>query len=181
MHTLAFAAALALAGSAQAPAGEARSVYTEISERDCTVLPASGEPGDEEDGLRCPGPAGYSLLALSGDLRATVTVVVPGGAEHALEFWNVITGSFSLLGPRAEWRARVIDGRLVPHALVVRVFALEDPEHPERRTSWLAVAKIGVEGSCVTDRIEAGADDNLRARATADTAATRPCLEPLQP
>ena len=104
-----------------------------------------------------------------------------GGVEQSLEFWNVITGSFSTLGPRAEWRARDIDGKPVPHALIVRVFAQEDPEHPERKTSWLAVAKIGAQGSCVTDRIEAGADDNLRARVAADTAAARPCLGSLQP
>ena len=156
--------------------GEPRSVYTEISQPPCALLPASGEPGDEEDGLRCKGPAGWDLLALSGDLRASVTLVAPDGKEHPLDYWRVITGSFSTLGPRAEWRVREIDGRPVPHALVVRVFANEDPDHPERRTSYLAVAKITALETCVTARIAAGADDNTRAREAADAAAARPCL-----
>ena len=181
MHTLAFGLALALAlkpgGASHAGAGEPRSVYTEISQPDCTLLPASGEPGDEEDGLRCQGPAGWQLRALSGDLRASVTLVPPRGKELPLDFWNVVTHGFSTLGPRAEWRVRDIDGQPVPHALVVRVFANEDPEHPERRTSYLAVAKITPSAACVSDRLTAGADDNARARAAADTAATRPCLD----
>ena len=178
MHSLAIALALASAPGTEtnAVAGEARSVYTEISDRDCALVPASGEPGDEEDGLRCKGPAGWELLALSGDLRASVTLVAPGGKEYPLDFWSVITPSFSTLGPRAEWRMRDIDGQSVPHALVVRVFANEDPDHPERRTAYLAVAKITDSETCVTDRIAAGPDDNVRARAAADVASTRPCL-----
>ena len=144
--------ALALASANAHAAAPARSVYTEISEPGCALIPSSEEP-NEEDGLRCKGPAGYELLALSGDLRATVTVVAPDGKEHALEFWDVITGGFSTLGPRAEWRVR--DGDGVPQALIVRVFASEDPDNPDRKTSWLAVAKITPEAICVTDRIAA--------------------------
>jgi hypothetical protein len=159
-------------------ASEPRSSYTEISPKDCELIPASDEPGDE-DGLRCPGPAGYGLLALSGDLRATVTIVAPDGSEHPLEFWQTISGHFSTLGPRAEWRLRESDG--IPRALIVRVFANEDPEHPDKRTSYLAVAKITPGETCVTDRILGGADDNARARAAADESANRPCVEALEP
>lgn len=95
----AFALAFLIGSGAQVQASEAHSLYTEISDKGCTLIPASGEPGDEEDGLRCKGPAGYQLLALSGDLRATVTVVAPDGKEHALDFWDVITRGFSSLGP----------------------------------------------------------------------------------
>ena len=174
--TLALALALPPGGGAHPGAGAPRSVYAEISEPSCALLPASGEPGDEEDGLRCEGPAGWKLLALSGDLRASITLVAPDGREHALDYWRVVTHAFSTLGPRAEWRVRDVDGRVVPYALVVRLFANEDPDQPGRRTSYLAVAKIGDAETCVTDRIAAGADDNARARAAADTAAARPCL-----
>ena len=168
----------ALAAGTPLGASEPRSSYTEISATDCKLIPATDEPGDE-DGLRCPGPAGYELLALSGDLRATVTIVSPDGSEHPLEFWQTISGHFSTLGPRAEWRLREVDG--VPRALIVRVFANEDPEDPDKKTSYLAVAKITEKETCVTDRITAGADDNARARAAADTADARPCAEALEP
>ena len=155
-----------------AAAGEMQSVYTELSESACTVIPA--EPvAEDEGGLRCKGPAGYELLTLSGDLRASVTVVAPDGQEHPLEFWEVITGGFSSLGPRAEWRLGE-DG--VPRAVIVRVSASEDPDHPDRKASYLAVAKITPGATCVTDRITGGADDNTRARVAADSAADRPCL-----
>jgi len=158
----------ATAAAADAP----RSVYTDISQRKCRLIAASGEPGDE-DGLSCHGPAGYALLALSNDLRATVNVVAPDGNETPLEFYNVITGHFSSLGPRAEWRVGE-DG--APYALIVRVSASEDPEHPDKKTSYLAVARIGPEAICVTDRIDGGPDDNARARLAADKSHTRPCI-----
>jgi hypothetical protein len=131
---------------------------------------------EEEGGLRCQGPAGYELLTVSGDLRESVTVLSPDGRDHPLAFWDVITGRFSSLGPRAEWRVGE-DGR--PRALIVRVLASEDSEHPDRKTSYLAVAKITSAETCVTDRIVGGADANARARDAADTAFERPCLADL--
>jgi hypothetical protein len=162
---------LGCAGVASA-ADPARSVYTDISEKKCKLIAPSGEPEDD-GGLSCHGPAGYSLLALSNDLRATVNVVTPDGTEAPLEFYNVITGHFSTLGPRAEWRVGK-DG--LPYALIVRVSASEDPEDPRKKTSYLAVARIGTEAICVTDRIDPGPDDNARARAAADASHTRPCI-----
>jgi hypothetical protein len=174
MGQLASASLLLAVGAASTAvaAGEWRSAYTEISEADCKPIPPSGEENDE-GGLRCSGPAGYQLLALSGDLRSTVTLVSPDGKEHALEFWEAITSAFSSLGPRAEW---LLDAEGQPHALIVRVLASEDPEHPDRKTSYLAVAKIGAEATCVTDNITASADDNARARLAAESSASRPCL-----
>jgi hypothetical protein len=162
---------LVCAGVASA-ADPARSFYTDISEKKCKLIAPSGEPEDD-GGLSCHGPAGYSLLALSNDLRATVNVVTPDGTETPLEFYNVITGHFSTLGPRAEWRVGN-DG--IPYALIVRVSASEDPEDPRKKTSYLAVARIGTEAICVTDRIDPGPDDNARARAAADASHTRPCI-----
>jgi len=166
----------AAASGASVAGSDARSVYTDISTRKCHPLPGNGEP-NEEDGLRCRGVAGYELLAISGDLRASVTLVGPDGNEHPLEFWNVITGRFSTLGRRAEWRAAK-DGK--PFALMVRGFASEDPEDAGKKTSYLAVARISPESICVTDRIAGGPGDNQRARDAADSAATRPCLAAAQ-
>ena len=163
---------LAAAASAEENKGP-RSIYTDISDASCTVIPASGEP-NEEDGLKCRGPAGFNLLAQSGDLRATVTIVGPDGKEYPLGFPDTVTGGFSSLGPRAEWRVR--DAESVPYAVIVRVSASENPDKPDEKTSWLAVAKITAEAVCVTDKIKGGIDDNARARAAADAAASKPCL-----
>jgi hypothetical protein len=168
----------AAANTTLAASDAADSIYTDISESSCEPIPAANEPIDE-DGLRCKGPAGYQLLALSGDLRASVTLVAPDGKELPLQFWEVITGHFSYLGPRAEWRVHEPKG--APYAVIVRMFAYENPEDPRRTTSYLAVAKINPDATCVTDRIDAGADDNERARAAADSAASRPCLAPPEP
>jgi hypothetical protein len=171
--SLVIAASVAFASPEKGP----RSIYTDISDASCTVIKSSGEP-NEEDGLKCRGPGGFHLLALSGDMRATVTIVGPDGKEYPLEFWDSVTGGFSTLGPRAEWRVR--DAESVPYAMIVRVSASENPDKPEEKTSWLAVAKITAEAVCVTDKIKGGIDDNARARAAADTAATRPCLAQAQ-
>ena len=106
-----------------------------------------------------------------------MTVVSPDGTEHPLEFWDSITSAFSSLGPRAEWLLGA-DGK--PVALIVRVLASEDPENPDRKTSYLAVAKLTAGATCVTDRISASADDNARARGAAVGAADRPCLADAQ-
>lgn len=156
------------------PASEAHatgmdSVYTELSPETCTVLPETEVGG----GLRCQGPAGYKLLAHDEDARVSVTLVTPDGREHDLRFWDVVTRSFSAFGPRAEWRIR--DGA-APVALIVRVRAYEDPEDPEKATSYLVVAKIDGESVCVTDRIAPSGDQNVRARQAADASAGKECL-----
>ena len=162
-------AAVATAAEEKGP----RSIYTDISDASCTVIESSGEP-NEEDGLKCRGPSGFNLLALSGDMRSTVTIVGPDGKEYPLEFWDTVTGGFSTLGPRAEWRVR--DAESVPYAMIVRVSASENADKPDEKTSWLAVAKITAEEVCVVDKIKGGIDDNARARASADASASKPCL-----
>jgi hypothetical protein len=168
---------LAAAAAASEDKGP-RSIYTEISDASCTVIPSTGEP-NEEDGLKCRGPAGFSLLAQSGDLRATATIVGPDGKEYPLAFWDTVTGGFSSLGPRAEWRVR--DAESVPYAMIVRVSASENPDKPDEKTTWLAVAKITADAVCVTDKIKGGIDENARARAAADSAASKPCLGGARP
>jgi hypothetical protein len=48
-----------------------------------------------------------------------------------------------------------------------------------KKKSVLAVAKITPTQICVTQNVKSGAEDNARARAAADSSATRGCLEPL--
>jgi hypothetical protein len=154
---------------ATADTGAISSVYTSLADDDCRVI----EIDEESEGSvsRCPGAAGHELKVLEGDLRQSINVITPDGKEHELNYWSVITGGFSSLGPRAEWRMR--GGR--PIALIVRVNASEDPEDSTRQTSYLAVAKITANEICVTDRIAPAPDANEAARRAADASAGRPC------
>jgi hypothetical protein len=156
---------------ADADTGQISSVYTSLAQADCRVTEVDEE--SESSVSRCPGAAGYALEALEGDLRQSIDVITPDGKEHELNYWSVITGGFSTLGPRAEWRMR--GGR--PIALIVRVNASEDPEDATRLTSYLAVAKLTPAEICVTDRIPPSPTANEAARAAADASAGRPCLK----
>ena len=158
------------------PAGDAiDSVYTDIADSKCTTIAVGEEAGGTTQ--RCPGIAGYALLVEDDDARMSVTVMAPNGERHPLNYWEVITSAFSTLGAKAEWRVTQRSGEFTPLALIVRVNANESDD-PGVVASYLAVAKITPQATCVTDKIAAGADMNLRARRAADTSAGRPCLEP---
>jgi hypothetical protein len=66
--------------------------------------------------------------------------------------------------------------------LIVRVQAREDNDNPEKVTrSYLAVAKITPNETCVTDRIPEGAQSEADARRAADSAQARTCAPPQPP
>jgi hypothetical protein len=148
-----------------------RSVYTSLGEAECRLVEQDEETGDTTS--RCPGTAGYALLVHDWDARMSVSVVAPGGRTHALRYSGVVTSNFSSLGPRAEWRMR----GATPIALIVRVNAFEDPEVPNRATSYLAVARITGGAACVTDRIPPTTPNaNEAAQQAADRSASKPCM-----
>jgi hypothetical protein len=153
-----------------------QSVYTSLGAKQCREI-KSAEAGDDGYEGRCPGVAGYKLLLSEGDLRQNITVVTPKGAEHSLDLWDVISGGFSSVGPKAEWRMAMQNGKLSPVALIVRYNASEDPEAPNKQSSYLAVSKITASEICVTDKILPGPKANEDARRAADTAAAKPCLK----
>ena len=153
-----------------------RSVYTPLGDRDCRKI-KSAAAGDEGYEGRCRGTAGYSLLLSEGDLRQNITVITPQGKQHSLDLWSVVSGGFSSVGPKAEWRVATENGKPVPVALIIRYNASEDPESPNKITSYLAVAKITLTSICVTDKISPGPKANEDARRAADAASTKPCLK----
>jgi hypothetical protein len=153
--------------------GAIHSVYTSLGEAECPLVERDEETGATTS--RCPGPAGYALLVHDFDTRMTVDVVAPDGRTHRLRYSGVITSAFSSLGARAEWRMR--DG--APIALIVRLNAFENPETPDRATSYLAVARITSGQACVTDRIPPAANANETAREAADRSASKPCMRDL--
>lgn len=154
---------------AYVPAAE--SVYTDISPDRCKTIETHEETGGSVQ--KCPGVAGYGLLVEEDDLRQSVTVVSPDGRKHPLNYWQVITSAFSSLGEKAEWRVEKKGGKVRPYALIVRVNASENPEKPEQKSSYLAVAKITPGAVCVTDKVKT----NEEARAAADASADKPCRE----
>ena len=171
---LAATVALIVSVSASLRAQTNRSVYTSLDPKQCKNV-RTVESGDYEG--RCPGVAGYSLLVVEGDLRQNITVITPQKKQHSLELWNVVSSAFSSLGPRAEWRVTKKGAKVVPHALIVRYNASEDVEHPDKLTSYLAVAKITSTSICVIEKIPPAANANEMARVAADSASDKPCLQ----
>jgi hypothetical protein len=153
------------------------SVYSNLSEKECKQLTADNETGATKD--ECSGVVGFKLLVLNDDSRSSITVVTPEGKEFPLDYWNVVTHSFSTLGSKAEWRVFREGSRLRPIALIVRVNYLDQERlATPNRKSILAVAKITKEKVCVVEIVKSGADGNVRARNAGDHAATKACLEP---
>lgn len=151
------------------------SIYTDLSAAKCKTTKVDKETSSSVQ--KCAGVAGYSLLVLDDDARQSVTVVTPNGKQHELDYWNVVTGAFSSLGDKAEWRMVNKGGKMVPIALIIRVYANENPDSPNQRTSYLAVAKITPEQICVTAKIKAATNANAEARRAADASAGKPCLK----
>ena len=171
-RTLSALCILASAVTVFAYAPPADSVYTDIAPARCKTVEIN-EEGAGSSVQKCAGVAGYELLVEENDLRQSVTVVSPDGKRHPLNYWQVITPAFSSLGEKAEWRVEKKGGQVKPYALIVRVNASENPENPDQKTSYLAVAKITDAEVCVTDKVKT----NEAAREAADASATKPCLK----
>lgn len=153
-----------------------RSVYTDLSGKECNTIREDKETGSSTK--RCPGVAGFSLLVEDDDARMSLTVVTPDNRQHPLNYWNIVTRSFSSLGKKAEWRVVDDEGKLKPIGLIVRVDASEqdDPQTPKKK-SYLAVAKISAAEICVTAKIGPVKNANEDARQAADHAHAEACLK----
>ena len=160
----------------EAKAQSNRSVYTSLEEKQCRIIKAANTDEDDYE-VRCRGTAGYTLLVSEGDLRQNITVITPKGTRHSLDLWDVVSGGFSHVGPKAEWRLTTQNKKLVPVALIFRYNASENADQPNKQTSYLAVAKITPTQICVTEKISPGPTANDDARRAADVAATKPCLK----
>lgn len=151
------------------------SVYSDLSSSKCKTVEVDKETGSSTQ--RCPGIAGYKLLVLDDDARQSITVVTPDGKQHPLDFWEVVTGAFSSVGNKAEWRVTRSKGKVSPVGLIVRVNASEDSSNPSRLTSYLAVVKLTPDRICVTHKIPPGPAANENARQAVDTAQNADCLK----
>ncbi len=147
------------------------SQYTDLDK--CKLL----EANEQQEWSRelCTGLAGSSLERSEGDLRQSITVIAPNRQDFPLEFSN-ISGGFSTVGGKAEWRGAILKGKFVPSALIVRFNVSENPEDSSKITSYLIVAKLGLK-PCITHKILPSKDQNVKARAAADTAAKTVCMK----
>lgn len=148
------------------------SVYTDLDDRKCKTLELTEDEGGSYKG-ECKGVGGYKLHVIEGDLRQTITIIDPKGKEHPLEFWQ-LTGAFSAVGKKAEWR---MQGKK-PIALIVRLNVSVDIDDGSKTKGYLVVAKITPEATCVTHFLAPTRSHNYEARKAADKAATRPCISP---
>ncbi len=150
------------------------SIYTSLAQKDCRLL-AQGRGEESWIERECPGSAGYKLVLTDDDLRQSITVVTPQGKKYPLNYDETITGKFSTLGKKAEWRVVQNGGKIFPQALIVRV-STRKPE-TEEAVDYLAVAKITDTEICVTDRIEPGPRSNEQAREAAGRSMRRSCVK----
>lgn len=156
--------------------GDAKSIYTELTTEKCRTIEFNPDEGGSYKG-ECPGVGGYKLEVLEGDLRQTINIIYPNGKKYELDFTLNVSGAFSALGEKAEWRVENKDENPQPYAMIVRYNAAENPEKPEQNTSYLVVTKITKDAACITDIVRPSKDQNLTARKLADEAAGKPCIE----
>jgi hypothetical protein len=168
---LGIALAVSLALAVTAFAAPTTSVYTSLS--GCKLV----KTGQDWSVSACRGVGGYNLQLEYGDARESITVFSPDRQKHELELWHVVSSGFSSVGQKAEWRVTKKSGKTVPHALIVRFNASENPEDSTKVTSYLVVAKITPGKICVTDKIAPSATANEEARRAADASADKPCME----
>ena len=167
-------AILTLAIELPAFAASLDSMYTNLTSNDCRIVRSSS--ASDHVVQACKGVAGYRLLLESYDLRESVTVISPDGRQHPLDFTRAITLAPSMVGEKAEWRVEKRGNQITPIALIVRVYAEENPDVPNQRTSYLSVSKITADRICVTAKIRNSTNANEQARQAAAVTADKPCL-----
>ena len=145
-----------------------KSVYTSLDTKTCKTIEQSDEGSGWYRG-ECKGVGGYKLEVTEGDIRQSINVVVSPKKKFELDFSRV-SPAFSSVGAKAEWRMK---GK-IPVALIVR-FNASDVEDETKTVSYLVVSKISKTGSCITDVVNAGKNQNADAQKLADSAASKPC------
>lgn len=113
----------------------------------------------------CAGPAGWAVRIADADARQTLGLRGPSEAETRIDLSAVSGGAFNSFGGTAEWRGSSAKP-FRPDALIVRFLVAEDP-HPAPEVAYLVVLRL-TDKPCLIAKIAPGADQNRRARATAD-------------
>jgi hypothetical protein len=168
-------ATVLLALSANSYGGTTAPVHTPTSGAKCASLSHNKETGDTQ--IRCPGVAGMSLLISNSDDRASISLLTTEKATVPLNFWDVVTPTFSTLGPRVEWHMASIDGKSVPVAIIVRVDTVDqtDVSAPQPR-SYQVVAQLRKDRMCVVGKIPFREPHSMKMARALATASDSKCL-----
>jgi hypothetical protein len=135
------------------PAATLTTESTPINDKQCVNISHDRETGDTVK--KCPGIGGYSLLVLSSDDRASLSVVT-NKATLPLNFWDMVSPTFSTLGSKVEWQVASHGGTKTPVALVVRVDTVDQTDvAAPRPVSFLVAARIRESGACVIGKLPA--------------------------
>lgn len=154
------------------------SSYSSIAENDCKTV-KSDDYGSTQ---HCKGFAGMSVIVTDFDARQDLIIQQQqkkgGKRDFPLALAETVSSAFSSLGDKIEWRHK----RGKPKELVgmiVRFNVAENPNKPDKNTSYLVVSKVLDDQVCVVGKIspQKGNVQNKQARAMADKAATLPCLD----
>jgi len=151
------------------------SVYTSLETKACKTLSQTDEEAGSYEG-ECPGIGGYKLRLIEGDIRQSINVITPGKKKYELDLFIKVSGGFSSVGAKAEWRVTRKGKTVTPTALIVRFNASENSEDSSIITSYLVVTKITKNEICITDIVKPNAKANEQARKLADSSATKPCI-----
>jgi hypothetical protein len=149
------------------------SIYTSTLVKDCKTIEQDNEGAGYYRG-ECPGVGGYKIELIEGDIRQTINMIAPNGTSSELNFWSTVSGGFSAVGEKAEWRITRNGKKVTPFALIIRYNA-QNPE-TEKNDSFLVVVKITGNSACVTEIIKPTANQNVKAREAADNSANKPCV-----
>ncbi len=153
-------------------ASKIETVYVDLTGSKCKTTDLNEEEGWSVQ--LCEGVGGYKLEVTAGDLRQTINVIAPNGKKSELDFQANVSGAFSAIGDKAEWRVEKKDGKVIPIAMIVRLNA-SDKKDETKTSSYLVVSKITPERSCITDVVKPMANANEEARKLADSSANKPC------
>jgi hypothetical protein len=160
-----------------AQAENATSTATPTEGKACKLVSRDRETGDST--TRCPGIAGYSLLVLESDDRASITLIGPDKQVLPLNFWDAIP-SFSTLAHQIEWRQVTRQGKQAPIGMIVRVDTVDqsDVAHP-KPVSFILVARIKENSACLIAKIPTEQADAILAARQAVDDQDRECLQPM--
>lgn len=174
---LALTALLLIPDAAQA--GGDISIYTAAKGHTCKLISQDRETGDRI--TRCPGVAGYSLLLLESDDRASITVQDSEGGAIPLNFWDIVSPTLSSLGDRIEWRMEEGRAGRKPHAFIVRLYSVDQSDVAKPKPKeFLVTARLKDGQACVTGAIPANQPGaNGEARKLADDRKSQ-CLPPIK-
>lgn len=147
------------------------SAYTSIDEKDCKTL-----KGDDKGSTQsCAGFAHIKVEVTENDLRQSVTFIREVDGAYPQDFSQTVSPAMSTLDSKIEWRYKK-DEAETPLAAITRLNVSENPEEPQKNTSYLVVSKISDHGICVVGKITPQKEQNEKARIMAEKSSEMNCL-----